>query len=66
MQDRRIRHLYLTEKVVPAVLRIKEIHRSFCEALQAGLSPEELRGTEDVLERMMESFNRTVWHRMEE
>lgn len=65
-KDRRIKHLYLTDKAIPAVRRIKEIHRSFREALQAGLSSEELQGTEDVLERMMENLNRTVWHRMEE
>ena len=39
-KDRRIRHLYLTDKAIPAVRRIKEIHRSFREALEAGLSPE--------------------------
>ena len=49
-----------------AVRRIKEIHRSFREALEAGLFPEELQKTEETLERMMESLNRTVWHRMEE
>ena len=65
-KDRRIKHLYLTDKAIPAVRRIKEIHRSFREALQEGLSPEELQKTEDVLERMMENLNRTVWHRMEE
>ena len=65
-KDRRIKHLYLTDKAIPAVRRITEIHRSFREALQEGLSPEELQKTEDVLERMMENLNRTVWHRMEE
>ncbi|MGN0184753.1 MAG: MarR family winged helix-turn-helix transcriptional regulator [Aristaeellaceae bacterium] len=65
-KDRRIKHLYLTDKAIPAVRRIKEIHRSFRETLQAGLSKEELQGTEDVLDRMMENLNRTVWHRMEE
>ena len=39
-KDMRIRHLYLTDKAIPAVRRIKEIHRSFREALEAGLSPE--------------------------
>ena len=65
-KDRRIKHLYLTDKAIPAVRRIKEIHRSFCEALEAGLSPEELQRTEETLDRMMENLNRTVWHRMEE
>ena len=64
--DRRIKHLYLTDRAIPAVRRIKEIHKSFREALEAGLSPEELQKTEETLKRMMENLNRTVWHRMEE
>lgn len=64
--DRRVKRLYLTEKALPAVLRIKEIHRSFARALYADLPTEEVRQAEATLERMMTSLNRTIWHRMEE
>ena len=64
--DRRIKRLYLTEKAIPAVLRIKEIHRSFSHALHADIPPEEVQQAEETLERMMTNLNRTIWHRMEE
>ena len=63
--DRRSKRLYLTERALPSARRLKEIHRSFYTALSAGLPPEELRQTEEALERMVENLNRTIWHRME-
>ena len=65
-KDRRVKHLYLTEKAVPAVHRIKAIHDSFYSTLHSGISEPELQQTEAVLEQMMENINRKVWHRMEE
>ena len=57
---------FVLRRATPHEQRIKEIHKSFREALQDGLSPEELKQTEETLDRMMENLNRTVWHRMEE
>lgn len=65
-KDRRIKRLFLTQKGQPAVRRIKEIHRSFYEALCAGLPPQEVQACERTLEQMVEHLNQRVWHRMEE
>ena len=64
-KDRRVKHLYLTEKAVPAAKRIKKIHTEFYEALGSGLSGEELERTEHILRQMAENINRKVWHRMD-
>lgn len=64
--DKRIKHLYLTPKGVPAVKRIKEIHRDFYQTLCSSIPQQELCLVEQVLERMMENINQKVWHRMEE
>ena len=64
-QDKRMKHLYLTQKAVPAAKRIKEIHSSFYDAICADLSPSDIQQAEHILERMMENVNRKVWHRME-
>ena len=65
-KDRRVKHLYLTEKAVPAAMRIKQIHAAFYEVLSAGIPPEELALTERTLQRMADNIHHTVWHRMEE
>ena len=64
-RDRRVKHLYLTEKAVPAARQIKKIHAEFYESLGLGLSGEELERTEHILRQMAENINRKVWHRME-
>lgn len=64
--DRRIRHLYLTPKAVPAVKRIKEIHSDFYNTLCSSILPEDIQVTERTMEKMMENINQKVWHRMEE
>ncbi|MGF0032274.1 MarR family winged helix-turn-helix transcriptional regulator [Bariatricus sp. SGI.154] len=65
-KDRRIRHLYLTEKGIPAVNRIKEIHSDFYNTLCSGISSKDIQLTERTMEQMMENINQKVWHRMEE
>lgn len=65
-KDRRVKHLYLTEKAVPAAERIKCIHAGFYDTLSADISPEALALTEQTLRRMVENINHKVWHRMEE
>lgn len=65
-RDGRVRRLYLTEQGIPAVRRVKEIHREFYQTLCAGIPPEEVRQGERTIQRMMENLNQKVWHRMEE
>ncbi len=64
-QDRRVKHLYLTEKALPAARRIKEIHAEFYQTLSAGISPAALAATEQTLQQITDNINRKVWHRME-
>lgn len=64
--DKRVKHLYLTPKGVPAVKRIKEIHKDFYNTLCSGILPQDVQLTERTMERMMENINQKVWHRMEE
>ena len=65
-KDRRVKHLFLTEKAVPAARRIKQIHGEFGKILSEGVSGEDLELTERTLGKMTENLNREVWHRMEE
>lgn len=65
-RDKRIKHLYLTDQAIPAVKRIKEIHTSFFDTLQTGLSPADIQQTEQTLAQMVDNINKKVWHRMEE
>lgn len=64
--DKRVKHLYLTEKGIPAVKRIKEIHSDFYSTLCSDISSRDIRLTEQTMEQMTENINRKVWHRMEE
>lgn len=63
-KDRRIKHLYLTEKAIPGAKRIKEIHAQFYETICEGISQEEIKATEKVLKQMSKNLSRKVWHRM--
>ena len=65
-RDRRVKHLYLTEKAIPAAKQIKNIHADFYSTLSAGLSPAELASTEQTLRKMVDNIHQKVWHRMEE
>ena len=64
--DRRVKQLYLTDKAIPAARQIKKIHGKFYETLCSGISPEEIRQTETILEKTIENLYQKVWHRMEE
>lgn len=64
--DRRVKHLYLTEKAIPAAKQIKKIHADFYSALSAGISPTELAAAEETLQKMVDNVNQRVWHRMED
>lgn len=64
-KDRRIRHLYLTGKAIPAAKRIKKIHADFYNTLSAEISPQDLIRTEQTLQLMVDNINEKIWHRME-
>lgn len=64
-KDRRVRHLYLTDKAIPAAKRIKKIHADFYNTLSAEISPEDLIRTEQTLQLMVDNINEKIWHRME-
>lgn len=63
--DKRVKHLYLTPKAVPAVERVKEIHRDFFQTVCSGISHQDVLQTEQILEHMVENMNQKIWHRME-
>lgn len=65
-RDRRVKHLYLTEKAIPAAKQIKKIHADFYDVLSAGISPAEMASAEQTLQQMVDNINQKVWHRMEE
>ncbi len=65
-KDRRVRHLYLTDKAVPAAKQIKKIHAEFYADLSAGIAPSQIAVTEGSLQQMVDNINQKVWHRMEE
>lgn len=64
--DKRVKHLYLTPKGAPAVKRIKEIHQDFYRTLCGHIDSQDIRLTEQIMERMIENINQKIWHRMEE
>ena len=65
-KDRRVKHLYLTDRAILAAKQIKAIHADFFETLSTGISPEELAAAEETLRHMVDNINQKVWHRMEE
>lgn len=65
-RDRRVKHLYLTERAIPAAKQIKNIHADFYDTLSAGITPAELAAAEQTLQKMVDNINQRVWHRMED
>ena len=64
--DRRMKHLYLTKKAIPAAKQIKKIHADFYETVSAGIRQQDLELTEQILQEIANNINKKVWHRMEE
>lgn len=64
--DRRVKHLYLTEKAIPAAKQIKKVRADFYDTLSAGIAPAELAAVEQTLQQMVDNINQKVWHRMED
>lgn len=65
-EDRRVKHLYLTEKAVPAVEQVRRLHAGFFDTISAGISAKELALAEQILQQMTDNINQKVWHRMED
>lgn len=63
--DKRVSHLYLTEKAIPAAKRIKEVHNEFFNDLCQNIACTDVNQTEHALEQMIENINQKVWHRKE-
>lgn len=61
--DRRVKHLYLTEKAIPAVQKIRQIHHEFCRTVSEGIDPEEMTSVEQALQKMSDNINQKVWHK---
>lgn len=64
-KDKRVKHLYLTEKAIPAAKQIKHIHHEFYQLLCTDVKLEDIQSTKETLLKMMENVNKKVWHRME-
>ncbi len=64
-KDKRVKHLYLTEKAIPAVKQIKKVHNDFYQTLCSGISPPDIQLTEQIMKQMTENINQKIWHRME-
>ena len=65
-KDRRMKHLYLTQKAYPAAMQIKQVHADFYRTIKSGISPEDLRFTEQILQQMIQNLTQKVRHKMEE
>lgn len=64
-KDKRVKHLYLTEKAIPTVKQIKKIHSDFYQTLCSNISPPDIQLTEQTMKQMIENINQKIWHRME-
>ena len=67
--DRRVRHLYLTEKALPAAEQIRKVHADFYRDLSGDIPPEEIAATERTLLRwrtiLIKKYG-TEWRRIME
>lgn len=64
-KDKRIKHLYLTEKAIPSVKQIKKVHNDFYQDLCSDILSPDIQLTEQTLKQMAENINQKIWHRME-
>ncbi|MGL6199316.1 MAG: MarR family winged helix-turn-helix transcriptional regulator [Lachnospiraceae bacterium] len=63
-KDKRIRHVYITEKAKPAVLKIKEVHKRFYQDLTEQILETDVQNTNENLEIMIDNIKQHIWHRM--
>lgn len=64
-KDKRVKHLYLTEKAIPAVKQIKKVHNDFYQVLCSDILSPDIQLTEQTMKQMIENINQKIWHRME-
>lgn len=64
-QDKRVKHLYLTEKAIPAVKQIKKVHNDFYQTLCSNILSPDIQVMEQTMQQMIENINQKIWHRME-
>ena len=64
-RDRRVKHLSLTDKAIPAAKQIKRIHADFFETLSKDISPAQVAAVEQTLGQMTDNIGQKVWHRRE-
>lgn len=60
--DKRVKHLYLTEKAEPVVSQIQKIHNSFYRIINCGIPAKEVQMTEQSMEQMILN----IYHEVEE
>ena len=65
-RDHRVKHLYLTEKAVPAAKQIKKIHADFYGILSEGISPQGLLTAEEILWKTSINGYGTEWRNIME
>lgn len=58
--DKRVKHLYLTERALPAAEKIKEIHSSFYSVLCLGMDCKASAKAEDYLKMMFENLDNAI------
>ncbi|MCI7813722.1 MAG: MarR family transcriptional regulator [Lachnospiraceae bacterium] len=51
--DKRVKHLYLTDKATPVILQIQKIHNNFYQILNRGIPQQEVQLTEQSMEQMI-------------
>ena len=64
-KDRRVKHLYLTEKAIPRRGGSNRYTPSSMIHSAQRLTQEELESAEQILLKMADNINQKVWHRME-
>ena len=60
--DKRVKHLYLTEKAAPVTIQIQKIHNSFYQLLNCGIPLQDVQVTEQSMEKMILN----IYHEIEE
>lgn len=63
--DKRVRHVFLTEKAKGAVARIRSLHQEFYEDLTMGIDRTQVREIERHMDTMIENLTKKVRYKME-
>lgn len=58
--DRRIKHLYLTDKAVPVVMQIQKIHNNFYQILNRSISQQAVQVAEQSMEQMIKNIYQEI------